>query len=62
MAYLYFRNFVEVLEQAGGLKRVALTLGIAATALFSRVVGHLGRAFPNIRTFIRVSLRETRRW
>jgi hypothetical protein len=42
MAYLYFRNFVEVLEQAGGLKRVALTLGIAATALFFTSCGTPG--------------------
>ena len=33
MAYLYFRNFIDVLKRAGELKRIALTFGIAAAAL-----------------------------
>ncbi len=42
MDYPYFRNFVEVLKQAGRLKRVALTFGIAATALLFTSCGTPG--------------------
>ena len=43
MAYRCFRNFIEVLEQAGELKRVALTFGIAATVLLFTSCGTTGQ-------------------
>jgi hypothetical protein len=42
MVYRYFRNFSEVLEQEGELKRVALTFGIAAGALLFTSCGTPG--------------------
>src|SRR6266540_1785058 len=42
MDYPYFRNFIEVLKQLGRLKCVALTFGIAATALFFTSCGTPG--------------------
>ena len=42
MAYLYFRNFIDLLERAGELKRVALTFGMAATALLFTSCGTPG--------------------
>src|SRR6266511_1076106 len=42
MDYPYFRNFIEVLKQLGRLKCVALTFGIAATALFVTSCGTPG--------------------
>jgi hypothetical protein len=43
MAYPYFRGFIEVLEQADELKRVALTFGIAAAALLFTSCGTTGQ-------------------
>jgi hypothetical protein len=43
MAYPYFRRFIEVLEQADELKRVALTFGIAAAALLFTSCGTTGQ-------------------
>src|SRR5205809_7943842 len=43
MAYRCFRNFIELFEQAGELKRVALTFGIAATALLVTSCGTTGQ-------------------
>ena len=37
-----FRNFIRVLEQAGELKRVAVTFGIAAAALILTSCGTPG--------------------
>ena len=42
MAYLYFRNFIDVLERTGELKHVAATFGIAATALLFTSCGTPG--------------------
>ena len=42
MAYRCFRNFINALEQAGELKRVALIFGIAAAALLFASCGTPG--------------------
>jgi outer membrane protein assembly factor BamE (lipoprotein component of BamABCDE complex) len=42
MDYPYFRNFIELLKQAGRLKRVAVTFVIAATALLFTSCGTPG--------------------
>ena len=43
MAYLGFRNFIEVLGQVGELKRVAPTFGIAAAVLLFTGCGTTGQ-------------------
>jgi 3-polyprenyl-4-hydroxybenzoate decarboxylase and related decarboxylases len=43
MAYRCFRNFIEVLEQTGELKRIALTFGMAGAALLLTSCGTTGQ-------------------
>jgi hypothetical protein len=59
MAYRCFRNFIEVLEQAGELKRAALTFGMAAVALFFTSCGTPGtRISQHPEIYQRLSARD----